>query len=162
MNVKHIGTDTGEATLEQFDAVAQALLSKDCKIVGSYVYKRMLLGLIPQDIDVVAATDPEIPEPPAGVKIDCLSQKRLDWFWEDRNPTFIDAVGLSRQGFVPAHERVQPYQVDFVVKNMTNGFYCRWPDMRAKDEEFFQRFTELPRTECEAMGFFSNRLGSPY
>ena len=153
--------------MEKFDEVVDILLNSGHMIYGSYIYKRMLLGITPKDIDVINQENYI-----KRVVYDTLkgffqrsvysAQFKIDFSFSDdlhlrAQPCFVNAVGLKMVGdqinFVPTIDSVTPEMVDYVVENIAQRKLCPWSDMRQKDIDFFKDFEELGRAECEMNGF---------
>lgn len=140
----------------EFDEIADALLREGCMIYGSYVYKRMLLGVRPHDIDAVGRS--RLVYAFCGFSVDITKPQDYTSFMAYATfPCFVTQVGLKMKDgnidFVPATDKVTPDMVDYVVDNISEKKYFPWADMREKDVRFFKDFDIISRVECEANGF---------
>jgi len=151
----------------KMDEAVDILLESGCMIYGSYIYKRMLLGEVPNDVDAVGVCSAKVYSWIHNLvrskyfKIDISKPDNFDSFMRYTSyPCFINSVGLRKEkghiDFVPAASSVTPSMVDYVIDNLSERRYCRWPDMREKDIKFFKDFEVIPTEECELHGFFQN------
>lgn len=147
----------------KLDKSVDVLLNNKCEIYGSYIYKRMLLGIMPEDLDVVGFAKKGICEQLQnigiiGFKFSFFNPLPFQNFIACvRSPCFINIFKLKKDGnnieFAPISENVTQEMVDYAIDNLSQRKYCAWEDMRQKDKDFFAHFEELSRVDCEAHGF---------
>lgn len=150
------------------DGIVDVLLREGHIIFGSYVLKRVLLGMRPNDIDVVRSTKGDTPFLSDGAWrkiVDIAGNTRVNIDVHDstpqNDPVFISTVAIqgSDKRFIPATSRVTQAMVDYVVDQVPKKRYCPWDNMRDKDKWFFKDFEIIPEEECELHGFMRNVRG---
>lgn len=157
-------------TLPVADAIADLLLDSGNAICGSYIYKRMLLGERPNDIDAVSKSDYETALSPEdfdtlanlssdhNVRIDMISASSFEKSQSDAgHPSFATSILLKKvdgkKVLLPASSRVTQGMVDYIVEQIPKRRYCPWDSMREKDKEYFGNFEVIDREECTLHGF---------
>ena len=169
---------------KEFDNIANTLLKSkgNCKIVGSYVYKRYINGYIPNDIDCVCQDFEKATNDLEKYKSirDITSEKDLFEYQYTDNKfkklkseennieidissnfsdnynknTFKSIPILTKNGLEhkDGSDIMKNHQLNFVVENLKLNSYCPWSEMRPKDIEYFKHFTEIDKNLCK--GFY--------
>lgn len=157
-------------TLPVADAIADLLLDNGNAICGSYIYKRMLLGERPNDIDAISKSDYETALSPKdfdkladlssdhNVRIDMISASSFEKSQSDTgHPSFATSIVLKKvdgeKRLLPASSRVTQGMVDYIVEQIPKRRFCPWDSMREKDKEYFSDFEVIDREECALHGF---------
>lgn len=165
---------TSERT-KNMDAVVNSLLASDCKIFGSYVYKRVILGEEANDIDCIcgdvdktlkkleglysfessvgseeewAPSSRNLKLKGIGFEVDIIPQIAVTSFSRD---TFLNIPVFTRKGIehYKGESILNRIQLDFMIENLSERRYCPWLGMRPKDREFFKGFTEIDPERCK-------------
>lgn len=137
----------------EIDDVVRQHLQRGHTIFGSYIYKRLLMQRMPNDVDVIGNKF----KSGSTIKADVYENKLVLDSISDA-PTFTNALILTRYGLRP-NKQVSRQQAEFVVENLQAGRYCPWGDMRPKDVKFFSELEQIPASTCELHGFFADAIG---
>ena len=162
----------------------------DCKIVGSSVYKWKARGEPVRDIDCICNNTEQAKNNLVGklgakvtrnnnfikedfddynnltvgkINIDLIGSNSFINHDSSKETNFVNAVQLSKSGLQSKDSsffNTKKKQVDFVMKNLSEGRYCPWDNMRVKDYQYFSQFSKIPEGECRANGFYKN--GKPW
>lgn len=165
------------------DKVVDTILNSEgeCKIVGSYVYKKKIIGEEKVgDIDCVCkkwlvaldelrkyyAVNPTVsyddPYEPFNdytrvdvIKCDRTESVKVDLISKDEYDK------LKHNSFINnvqwgknglEHKEGNDKQMKWIIENLRNCKICKWADMREKDKEYFEKFTKIPWEECQENG----------
>jgi hypothetical protein len=68
--------------------------------------------------------------------------------------SFINNLRLTQDGVVHKHDDTT--QMDFIISSLKKQKFCRWSDIRGKDERYFSEmgFTALDEEVCNDHGLF--------
>lgn len=123
------------------------------KILGNYEYEEPFEDYTALELD--------------NTRIDLIGKGEFNE--KNKQDTFINTMVLTKRGLEHRRDvdtkwwmprtygekaKFDQKQTHYVIENLQKGRYCKWDDMRDKDEEYFKKFNEIPERECEIYGFF--------
>lgn len=162
---------------KQLKKIADILLKSNgnCKIFGSYIYKGVVRGETPNDIDCVCEnTQAAINDLKqlGGTEVDFAAYADHDYsILPDyrriqikssginvdihpkitNNIIFTSIPVLTRNGLENAFgsSEFKNRQLKFVISNLERDRYCQWDNMRDKDKEYFKNFSAIDKDFCD-------------
>lgn len=160
------------------DRIANFILNSkgNCKIFGSYVYKRQINGEEVNDIDCMCeniektaselvdnfGAIPKNMEDSSGyifndytsleipgvnkLKVDLISKNDAN---KQFRSSFINNTILTKNGIEHSDYEFNRKQLEFIQNNLNNRRYCPWANMRLKDRLYFKEFDIIDKNICQ-------------
>lgn len=129
------------------------------KIFGSYVYKRLLLGLKTGNLDVIDENiNGRLIDNVNNIHVDIIGNEMFETLIYQK--TFITSLIYTSEEIQPSNASISYQDMDFVIRTVKNRTYCPWGDMRDKDKIFFSTFKKIPQNICDNYGYYHNNIGT--
>ena len=178
---------------DESDKVVTTLLvgPGNCKIFGSYVYKRIIRGEKVNDIDCISedynltcenlrkvmnakykheiSPDESIMDYTRlyvnKISINLISENEYLLNPLTKITTFINVIQLTKDGLV--HKDATYYiskieTIYFVINNLQNNIYFPWENMTENDQDYFKDFYQLSAEKAAKFGFYRTNSWKKY